>query len=223
MSTAPATVLKDETETLKWFSPRTPTGSVLGALAAHALIYGAVMGVVGMGFQGSISVPIGEVELGYEVLDEPPPPVTEPKRMRTAEPVAKVEPTVKADPAAKEIQDEKSDVLGTSQASVQPAFTGGTSGGDANATPYYKIKPKYPRAALVSGDEGWVLLKIDVNAEGLVENVRVVGGEKRNLFESEARRAVEKWKYRPFLDANGNPVKKADHQVRVDFKLSDQG
>lgn len=207
---------------LKWFSPRSSTGSVLGAVAAHGIVYLLILGGLQVGFTKS-EAPIGEVEIGYEVLDEPPAPVTEVRRMRTAEPVVKSEPVAKADPTARELQDEKSDVVGTTQSAPQPAFVGGTSGGDANATPYYKIKPKYPRAALISGDEGWVLLKIDVNPEGIVENVRVVGGEKRNLFESEARRAVEKWKYRPFLDSSGNPVKKADHQVRVDFKLSEQG
>jgi protein TonB len=64
-------------------------------------------------------------------------------------------------------------------------------------------------------------MKIDINEKGEVENVRVVDGDKRNLFQDEARRAVEKWKYRPFLGADSKPLRKADHQVRVDFKLSE--
>jgi protein TonB len=133
-----------------------------------------------------------------------------------------VEPKVKTDASARELQDEKSDVTGTSQASVvKPMQVGSEGQGDANATPFYKIKPKYPRPALIAGSEGWILMKIDVNEKGEVENVRIVGGEKRNLFQDEARRAVEQWKYRPFLDANGHAIRKADHQVRVDFKLND--
>jgi protein TonB len=129
---------------------------------------------------------------------------------------------VKTDASARELQDEKSDVTGTSQASVvKPMQVGSEGQGDANATPFYKIKPKYPRPALIAGSEGWILMKIDVNEKGEVENVRIVGGEKRNLFQDEARRAVEQWKYRPFLDANGHAIRKADHQVRVDFKLND--
>jgi len=120
-----------------------------------------------------------------------------------------------------ELHDDSSTVAGT-QAAVKPVAAPSSEGtGDAVDTPYYKIKPKYPRAALAAGVEGFILLKIDINEQGEVENVRVVGGEQRNMFQDEARRAVEKWKYKPFVDANGKVVKKLDHQVRVDFKLQD--
>jgi protein TonB len=166
-------------------------------------------------------MPTVDAEIGYEILDAPPPPTEKVAHVRHQE-VAPEPPKVKTDPAARELQDEKSDVTGTSQASVaKPSQVGSEGQGDANATPFYKIKPKYPRPALVAGEEGWIQLKIDVNEKGEVENVRVVGGEKRSLFEGEARRAVEQWKYRPFLDKDGHPIRKADHQVRVDFKLSE--
>ncbi|WP_371917836.1 TonB family protein, partial [Pseudomonas sp. FW305-20] len=83
-------------------------------------------------------------------------------------------------------------MAGAQKASAQPvASTGATGAGSAVATPYYKIKPKYPRAALASGVEGWVTMKIDINEKGEVENVRVTGGEQRSMFEVEARRSVE--------------------------------
>jgi TonB family protein len=74
---------------------------------------------------------------------------------------------------------------------------------------------------LVAGIEGWVALMIDVAEDGGVQNVRVTGGEQKSMFQDEARRSVEKWKYKPFLDSSGRPVKKANHEVRVDFKLSE--
>ena len=98
---------------------------------------------------------------------------------------------------------------------------GSNSNGTSATTPYYKIKPKYPKAALVSGTEGWVLLEIDILENGDVDNIRVVGGEQRNLFQSEAKRAVAQWKYRPFMNESGQAYKKVDHQVRVDFKLEE--
>jgi protein TonB len=161
------------------------------------------------------------VDLDYQMLDDVPPanPV-EQKMKRSAEPTVKA--PVKVDPkdTVKELQDDKSDVTGTEKAKIENNVAN-DSNGTASSTPYYKVKPKYPQAALVSGTEGWIELKIDINEQGEVENVRIIGGEQRNTFQSEARRAVEKWKYKPFRDASGNPVKKIDHIVRVDFKLQD--
>ncbi len=206
---------------LNKFSPRSLPGAVLVAAAIHGLLYAAIIGILGAGFFKHVDGPMVDAEIGYEILDAPPVKTEVVAHVRHQE-TAPAEPKVKADPTAREIQDEKSDVTGTSQASVvKPAQVGSEGHGDANATPFYKIKPKYPRPALVAGEEGWIQLKIDVNEKGEVENVRVVGGEKRSMFQDEAKRAVEQWKYRPFLDRDGKPIRKADHQVRVDFKLSE--
>jgi protein TonB len=196
-------------------------GAALIAVGIHAALYGAIILVLGTGIFSETPAPMVDAEIGYEILDAPPPPTQTVAHVRHQEETPP-QPNVKADPTARELQDEKSDITGTSQASViKPSQAGSEGQGDATATPFYKIKPKYPRPALVAGEEGWVTMKIDVNEKGEVENVRIVGGEKRNLFESEARRAVEQWKYRPFLDGSGKPIRKADHQVRVDFKLSE--
>ena len=120
------------------------------------------------------------------------------------------------------MQDESSDVVGTQKAApAAPVATGTTVGAPQSDVPYYKIKPKYPKAALVSGTEGWVMMQVDVTETGEVENIKVVDGEQRNMFQSEAKRAVSQWKYRPFTANDGKPVKKTGHLVRVDFKLSD--
>ena len=75
----------------------------------------------------------------------------------------------------------------------------------------------------MSGEEGWVLFSVDVTETGAVENLRLVDGEKKDVFQLEARRAVSKWKYRPFLDNSGQPVRKRDHLVKVEFKLEESG
>lgn len=205
----------------KVFSPRSLSGSLIAAAVIHASLYAGVVMILGTDFLKSERPEI-DAEIGYEILDAPPVPTEKVARvMQKVEPEKIVQPEAKVDTAARELQDEKSDIVGTQQSSMQKsAAAGSESGGDANATPFYKIKPKYPRAALVAGEEGWILMKIDVNEAGVVENVRVIGGEKRNLFQDEARRAVEQWKYRPFVDGGGHAFKKTDHQVRVDFKLT---
>jgi protein TonB len=161
-------------------------------------------------------------ELQYETFSEPPAPAEVPKPIaKTPEPDEPEEQTDEPDDTPKEIQDSQSEIAGTQAAAKPVATTGAEGTGDAATTPYYRIKPKYPRAALVSGVEGFILLKVDITEAGTVENVRVIGGQERNMFQDEARRAVEKWKYKPFTDASGKVTRKVDHEIRVDFTLKD--
>jgi protein TonB len=196
-----------------WYSLDSPIGSMLSSIFVHGALVGAFVLSVTLGFMKQ-RPPEGEVQIDYQVLDEPPPPTPVVHHIRrVVAPETPAPQPVHQDIAPKELQDEKSTIAGTQTAQKPVATAASSTQGDADATPYYKIKPKYPRAALVAGVEGWILLKIDVKDNGEVENVRIIGGEQRNMFESEARRAVEKWKYRP--------GKLTDHQVRVDFKLAD--
>lgn len=203
--------------------PKTFSGSFAVSALAHIAFYGLVIAVLGLDL-GSHKASEEYLDLGYEVFEEPPVPATEPKRvMRMPEPTVPVDTKAPVNDGPKEMQDEASEVAGTQKAAVEKQAVGSENNGNASSTPYYKIKPKYPRAALLAGTEGWVLMHIDVNEGGEVENVRVIDGEQRNTFQSEARRAVQQWKYRPFIDQDGKPVRKIDHQVRVDFKLTEAG
>jgi protein TonB len=197
--------------------------SIASSLLLHILLSGAFVVFFSLNPATGLKKQPEVLDLGYQTFDEPPPPQQpEEKRVvRSPQPASPiVDHAPKTDLSPKEIQDEKGDVVGTQKA-VAVNQVQSQSEGLAASTPYYRIKPKYPRAALASGTEGWVLMEIDIKVSGEVDNVRVVGGEQRSLFESEARRAVSQWKYKPFLDNNGQPVVKQKHQVRVDFKLQD--
>lgn len=201
-------------------SPRSRPGPVVLSIAAHLLIYGSVAGIMGLNLS---SAPPQEeyLDLGYQTFDEPPPQQEEVRKVvKSPAPVAQPVKESVPDNSPKEMQDEESEVAGTQKAAPETNL-GSENEGSAHAAPYYKIKPKYPKAALLAGLEGWVLFLIDVTEAGDVENIRVVDGEQRETFASEARRAVAKFKYRPFTDATGQPVRKSDHQVRIDFKLTD--
>lgn len=206
----------------KFFSPKTPQGPIVLSALVHLAIAGSVM--AGLHIRGGeAKSEENYVDLGYETFDAPPPPAEEVRRVVKSP--TPTEPVVKnsvPDNSAKELQDEKGDVAGTQEAAKPQDNIGSESNGTAATTPFYKIKPKYPRAALATGVEGWVLLEIDITKEGQVDNIRVIDGEQRNMFQSEARRAVAQWKYRPFVDSSGKPFRKSDHQVRVDFKLEEQ-
>jgi len=206
----------------KFFSPRTTHGPVVLSILLHVLISGTILGALNLDVFGK-SEPVAEdyIDLGYEMFDQPPAPAEEVRSVKRSEPTAQPVQDKAPDNTPKELQDEKSDVAGTQKAAKEEASPGSTNTGTAATTPYYRIKPKYPRAALISGTEGWVMMEIDINEQGEVENVRVVDGEQRNMFQNEAKRAVALWKYRPFVDASGKPLRKQDYQVRVDFKLNE--
>jgi TonB family protein len=194
---------------IKRISPQSTSGSLILAALAHTALYGAILLAFAITAGHHPAEELTQTtELSYETFDAPPPPKDAPM----PKPVVRDEP--------KEIQDKTSDIAGT-QKEAPPAAAAPAAVQTTANVPYYKIKPKYPRAALVAGIEGWVALMIDVAEDGGVQNVRVTGGEQKSMFQDEARRSVEKWKYKPFLDSSGRPVKKANHEVRVDFKLSE--
>ncbi|MEQ1875805.1 MAG: TonB family protein [Bdellovibrionia bacterium] len=200
-------------------SPKKFSGAMVWSFVGHAVLWMAI-GLI-LSWKPAAVVTEDYLDLGYQTFDEPPVAAPEEKKVaKMPEPVVPVDTKAIPDNSPKELQDEQGEVAGTQKAAVEN-IVGSDSNGNATATPYYKIKPKYPKAALVAGTEGWVLMQIDITESGEVENVRVVDGEQRNMFQSEARRAVAMWKYRPFLDSTGHPHKKQDHQVRVDFRLNE--
>lgn len=142
------------------------------------------------------------IDLGYQTFDEVP----------EARPVIT---------KSEEIQDSTGEVQSLQKEKSAPSTAPSDRPTYADV-PYYKIKPKYPKDALEAGIEGHVKMSIDILEDGTVENIKVTGGEKVGMFESAAMRSVARWKYKPFTDANGNPIKMQNYLVQVDFKIKDE-
>ena len=202
-------------------SPFSSSGSMVLSTIIHGVVVGTLVAVLAPRIK--TMPPVEEIlDLGYETFSEPPPPTPEVQKVRRVVETVPTTPVKQvADIQPQELQDEKSTVAGTQQAVPQQSQVASDGNGQAISTPYYRIKPKYPREALVEGLEGWVSLMIDITEQGLVENIRVIDGERKSIFQGEARRAVSQWKYKPFTDGNGSPTRKVDSLVRVDFKLTD--
>lgn len=202
------------------FTNSSSNRSFVASIIVHVLAYFAVVATSYYGPEARDPVD-SVIEVGYEVLDEPPQ--TAQKERPLAKSPEKSEAPAESDNSAKpteqELHDEKGPAPGTEKDKPTSSVPNGSGDGDATSTPYYKVKPKYPREALVSGIEGWVLLQIDITEEGLVENIRVLEGENTNTFQYEARRAVGKWRYRPTIGPDGSPVRVSDHKVKIEFKL----
>lgn len=192
------------------------------SILAHVLL---VVVIRNMNFNKDIAAPVAAIEnyvdLGYQTFDEVPQVVEsitpQPKDIPDVVP-DKSEPVT----AAQEMQDQSSDVAGFQKEKTVEVANRAPTSANVTTVPYYKVKPKYPKEALVAGIEGHVDLEIDVEVDGTVDNLKATGGEKLSTFEAATLRAVSKWKYKPFVDADGNPIKKTKHVVRVDFKLQDE-
>lgn len=57
--------------------------------------------------------------------------------------------------------------------------------------------PDYPRRAFNSGRQGWVIVRLDVDAMGATENVTVERAVPDAIFPSNAREAVQNWQFEP--------------------------
>lgn len=94
----------------------------------------------------------------------------------------------------------------------------GSGGGNQQAMPVVRIEPNYPRQAAMKGQEGWVLLQFDITEAGTVDNIEIKESRPTRVFDSEARRALLKWKYKPKV-IDGKPTQQKNQSVKLEFKL----
>ena len=78
--------------------------------------------------------------------------------------------------------------------------------------------PAYPRSALRDGQEGAVMLRIDIDARGVPTDVQVVerSGDRDRAFDRAAIEAARQWRFQP-ATRNGEPVA-ATVQLPVEFR-----
>ena len=78
--------------------------------------------------------------------------------------------------------------------------------------------PAYPRSALRAGQEGAVMLRIDIDARGVPTDVQVVerSGDRDRAFDRAAIEAARQWRFQP-ATRNGEPVA-ATVRLPVEFR-----
>ena len=67
----------------------------------------------------------------------------------------------------------------------------------ALARPVHRVPPQYPVKAKQQGIEGYVVMDLRINAEGRVEDVRVVREKPEGVFRASALRVVRRWAFMP--------------------------
>lgn len=90
--------------------------------------------------------------------------------------------------------------------------------GNATARPIVRINPSYPSEAASKGIEGWVQLGFNVNTDGSVGDVHVIGSEPKRIFDRAAIKALKRWKYKPSFE-NGSAVIQTGLSVMLEFNM----
>jgi len=91
---------------------------------------------------------------------------------------------------------------------------------DSDVLPLVRVEPIYPRRANERGIEGWVYLRFTITTAGTVRDPVVVDADPPGTFDSAAKRAVLKWKYKPKM-VDGKPVEQSGIEVVMTFELEE--
>jgi TonB family protein len=94
-----------------------------------------------------------------------------------------------------------------------PPSAGDSSGEPEALRPLIASMPTYPETARQRRVEGYVDVEFTVNAQGNVEQPRVVGSQPSGVFDAAALAAVSRWRYPPAQDRAPQTL-----QQRVEFK-----
>jgi len=183
-----------------------------------------------------IPIPEPEPEPVVEPEAEPietlePTPLVEPESLPApesfeyAEPPRRVVPmpseevplanvTSEDDRAGAQSIDSAADALesGGRSDSLVPAF-------DSPPGYMYNPKPRYPRDARRRGEEGNVMLLVDVLPNGRVDEISVESSSGHRLLDDAAVKAVRRWRFEP-AKKTGRPVR-AQVRIPVEFNLRD--
>lgn len=91
---------------------------------------------------------------------------------------------------------------------------------DREVSPVARVQPDYPPAAFRAGEEGTVMLRVDVDASGNPTNVDISKRSGSRELDRAAQRAVQQWKFKPAI--KGGKQVAAVVEVPVEFKLERQ-
>ena len=91
---------------------------------------------------------------------------------------------------------------------------------DRQVEPIARVQPGYPPAAFRAGEEGTVVLRVDVDASGNPGNVDIVSRSGSRELDRAAIEAVRKWKFRPAMQ--GGQAVASQVEVPIDFKMDRQ-
>lgn len=93
---------------------------------------------------------------------------------------------------------------------------------DGLQTLLVRVMPNYPRVAAAKGIEGYVIVSMTIAADGSVpvESIQVLEAQPGSIFNSAAKKAAAKFKYKPKV-VDGKPVAVSGVRYRFSFTMPD--
>lgn len=88
---------------------------------------------------------------------------------------------------------------------------------DGDLVPLVQISPRYPRAAMHKGIEGWVNVEFTIRKDGSVADPVVIAAEPPAIFDRAAINAIKRWKFKPRV-RDGHAVDSRGQQL-ISFDL----
>ena len=92
-----------------------------------------------------------------------------------------------------------------------------TFGTEQRLEPLMRVKPVYPRDALVAGRGGEVVLLVRIDETGVVTDIDLVSSKPPRIFDKAAIEAVHKWRFKPRI-IDGKAVPQVGVQS-IEFKM----
>ena len=151
------------------------------------------------------------------VPSEPVPVITEVKPVITTSDLSVSEVESPAVPAATG-QPPGASNTGTGSGSAGAA-TGSGSGGIAGPGILTRVDPRYPPAARQAGQEGTVLLKIQILANGRPGEISIARSTGYTTLDEAAAEAVRKWQFIPAKDRSSGRTVVCTTTMPVSFRL----
>ncbi len=144
----------------------------------------------------------GLSEAAGEIADNPPPP---PPRLAPApapaqQPLPAAAPSENAGPGAQQ---------------PAPALAAGSE-----PTPISRVQPKYPNDALRRNETGTVVVRVEVDTNGMPSDVSIARSSRSRALDRAAMAAVRQWRFRP-AQRDGRAVV-ASMEVPFEFTLQER-
>lgn len=88
------------------------------------------------------------------------------------------------------------------------------------ASPVYRIEPKYPVLAAQKNIEGSVLLQFDIAKDGTTSNIKVIKADPIEIFDKVSIKALEQWRYKPQI-IGGQAQTQTNLLVQLDYRMDE--
>lgn len=158
-------------------------------------------------------------------------PLVKKERVKPKKPVPQKQPLKPKIDIKKEIQMEKRPLMHTNIDMDMPIDLSAVSAlGDAyvsgfgtqavstNVLPLSTIQPIYPKRAKMMKKEGYVKLEFTITIFGTVKDVEIVESQPAKLFDTSAKNALLKWKFKPKVVRNNAVEQRA--MIQIDYNLN---